>query len=167
MSQSLNLRRVGFAVVGGLVVGFGFVVWSWFFTTSRLSASARRFGIYPSPTEAMMAEIQQGWVGIQEAWIRDARPEMALLGDGTHVWFVTACVWAASRVDGSPVGSATHDFDLLGTYYVQTREGWVPMSEDSATFVGFWMKIYGLAGGGGGQIVESSPSKPECVRRAG
>lgn len=166
MFQPLNLRRAGLAVIGGLAVGLGFVVWSWYFTTSRLGSSAQRFGVYPSPAEAMMAEINTGWVGIHEAWIRDAGPETAL-GGGPHVWFLTACVWAESRADGSPVGAPTHDFDFPGTYYVQTREGWVPMSEDAALFVGYWMKIYGLAGNGGGQIIESPPSKPVCVRRGG
>ena len=113
-----------------------------------------------------MTEIHQGWVGIEEAWIRNAGPEIAF-GGGPHVWFVTACVWAESRADGSPVGSATHDFDFPGGYYVETKEGWVPMSEESALFVGFWMKVFSLAGDGGGQVIHEPPSKPVCVRKAG
>jgi hypothetical protein len=167
MFQPSKLLRVGLIIVGVLAVALGFIVWSWYFTTSRLNASAQSFGIFPSPTEAVMTEIQTGWVGIQEAWIRDAGPETAL-GGGPHVWFVTACVWAESRADGSPVGSPTHDFDFPGGYFVETKDGWVPMSENSALFVGFWMKVFGLAGdGGGGQIIHEPPSKPACIRKAG
>src|SRR5512134_2586303 len=135
MFQTSKLLRVVLIIGSILAVALAFIAWSWYFTTSRLNASARSFGSFPSPTEAMMTDIRVGWVGIKEAWIRSAEPETAL-GGGPHVWFVTACVWAESRADGSPVGSATHDFDFPGGYYVETKDGWVPMSEGSALFVG-------------------------------
>jgi len=168
MFQSSKLLRVVLIIVGAFAVVLGFTIWSWYFTTSRLNSSAQSFGFFPSPTEAMMTEIRDGWVGIQEAWIRDAEPETAL-GGGPHVCFVIACVWAESRVDGSAVGSPTHDFDFPGSYYVNTHEGWVLMPEASLPlFVGFWMKVFGLAGDdGGGQIIHEPPSKPVCVRKAG
>jgi hypothetical protein len=167
MFQASKLRRAVLIIVGIMVVGLGFTAWSWYFTTSRLNASAQTFGIHPSPEEAMMAGIRDGWVGIQEAWIRDSGPDTAP-GGGPHVWFVTACVWAESRADGSPVGSETHDFDFPGGYYLETRDGWVAMPESSALFVGFWMKVFGLAGdGGGGQIIQGPPGRPACVRKGG
>ena len=153
-------------IVSLFAVALGFTVWSWNFTTSRLKSSVKSFGTFPSPTAAMETEIREGWVGIQEAWIRDAGPGTALDG-GPHVWFVTACVWAESRADGSPVGSSTDDFDFPGGYFLETQDGWVPMSEGSAPFVGFWMKVFGLAGNGGGQIIHEPPSTPVCVRKAG
>lgn len=166
MIQPTKPLRGVLIFVGVSAASIGLIVWSWYFTTNRLNSSARTFGVFPSPTEAMMSEIETGWVGIQEAWIRDAGPESAL-GGGPHVWFVTACVWAESRADGSPVGSPTHDFDFPGGYYVETKDGWVPISESSALFVGFWMKVFSLAGeGGGGQIIYEPPSKPVCVRKA-
>lgn len=165
MFQPSKLLRGVLIIVGVLALGLSFTIWSWLFTTSRLDASAQRFGVYPSPTEAMMTQVRDNWVGIQEAWIRDAEPEIAL-GGGSHVWFVTACVWADERADGSQVGSKTHDFDFPGSYFLETKDGWVPMSEVSARFVGFWMKVFDLAGdGGGGQIIHSNPSKPVCVRK--
>lgn len=166
MFQTSKLLRVVLIIGSIIAVALAFIAWSWYFTTSRLNASARSFGIFPSPIEAMMTEIRYGWVGIQEAWIRSAEPETAL-GGGPHVWFVTACVWAESRADGSTVGSATHDFDFPGGYYVETKDGWVPMSEGSALFVGFWMKVFGLAGDGGdGEVIHGAPSKPVCVPKS-
>lgn len=166
MFHPSKLLRVVLIFVGVIVVVAGFILWSWFFTTSRLNASAQKFGIYPSPTEAMMTGIGDYWVGVKEAWIRGAGPETAP-GGAPHVWFVTACVWAESRSDGSAVGSATHDFDFPGGYYLQTKEGWVAMSEESALFVGFWMKVFDLAGEGGGEIIYEPPTKPACIRKAG
>jgi hypothetical protein len=163
MFQPSKLLRVGLIIVGVFVLVLGFTVWSWYFTTSRLHASAESIGVFPSPTEGLMTEIRKGWVGIQEAWIRDAGPETAL--GGAHVWFVTACVWAESRADGSPVGSPTHDFDFPGSYFLNTKEGWVLMPEESALFVGFWMRIFYLAGDGGGQVIDEPPSRPVCVRK--
>jgi hypothetical protein len=167
MFQTSKLLRVILFIIGIIAVMLGFTVWSWYFTTSRLNASAQSFGTFPSPEEAMMTEIHYGWVGIQEAWIRDSGPE-TVPGGGPHVWFVTACIWAESRADGSAVGSTTHDFDFPGGYYLETRDGWVPMPEQSALFVGFWMNVFGLAGdGGGGQIIHGAPSRPVCVRKGG
>lgn len=167
MLQPSKFVRVLFSIVGVFAFVLGFTMWSWYFTTSRLNFSAQSFGIFPSPTEAMMTEIHDGYVGIQESRIVHAEPETAL-GGGTHVWFVIACVWAESRVDGSAVGSPTHDFDFPGSYYVNTHEGWVLMPETSLPlFVGFWMKVFGLAGNGGGQIIHEPPSKAVCVRKAG
>jgi hypothetical protein len=48
----------------------------------------------------MIGAVDDSWIGIQEAWIRDAVQETAP-GGGPHVWFVTACVWADARADGS------------------------------------------------------------------
>jgi hypothetical protein len=164
MSQPSKLLRAVRIIVGVFAAVLCFTIWSWYFTTSRLKSNARSFGIYPSPNEAMMAQVRDGWVGIQEAWIRDAEPDTAL-GGGPHVWFITACVWAESRADGSAVGSPTHDFDFPGGYFLETKEGWVPMSEGSARFTGFWMKVFGLAGDGGGQVMHEPASKPVCVRK--
>ena len=168
MYQPSKLLRVGLFIVGGFVVAVGFTFWSWSFTTRRLNTSAQSIGVFPSPTEGLMTDIRNGYVGIQEAWIREALQENFFLGGGPHVWFATVCVWAESRADGSPVGSFTHDFDYGGSYFVNTQEGWVLMPESSSPlFVGFWMKVFGLAGTDIVEPVHTPPSKPVCVRKAG
>jgi hypothetical protein len=166
MFQPSKLLRVGLIAICIIAVTLGFTLWSWSFTTSRLN-SARSIGIFPSPSEGMLTLVHSGWTGIQEARIVHAAPE-TFLGGEPHVWYVIACVWAESRADGSQVGSSTHDFDFPGSYFVDTQEGWVLMPEASLPlFVGFWMKVFGLAGDGGGQIILEPPSKPVCVRKAG
>jgi len=165
MFHSSKLLRIGLISIGIIAVAIGFTLWSWSFTTSRLN-SARSIGIFPSPSEGMLAQIYPGWTGIQEVRIVHAEPETAL-GGGPHVWYVIACVWAESRADGSPVGSPTHDFDAPGSYFVDTQEGWVLMPESSLPlYVSFWMRIFGLAGDGRAQPFHdpSIESSPMCVR---
>ena len=166
MFRSSQLLRMGLIAICIIAYTLGFTLWSWSFTTSRLNA-ARSIGVFPSPSEGMLTLVHSGWTGIQEARIVHAKPETAL-GGGPHVWFVIACVWAESRADGSPVGSPTHDYDFPGSYFVDTQEGWVLMPETSLPlFVGFWMRIFNLAGNDGGEIIHEPPSKPVCVRQAG
>jgi hypothetical protein len=168
MFSSSTLLRVFLIVICILAVALGFTFWSWSFTTSRLN-SAQSNGVYPSPAEGMLTLVESGYMGIQEVRITLAEPETFPLGGGPHVWFVIACVWAESREDGSPVGSPTHDFDFPGSYFLDTKEGWVLIPESSSPlFVGFWMKVFDLAGDdSGGQIIHEPPSKPACVRKAG
>jgi hypothetical protein len=167
MFSRSKFLRVSLAALGILAAAFAFVFWSWSFTTSRLNA-ARLIGVFPSPSEGMMTLVHSDYVDIQEARIVSASQETAL-GGGSHVWFVTVCVWADSREDGSPVGSPTHDFDFGGSYFVDTQEGWVLMPETSLPlFVGFWMPIFDLAGDDIAQPFQDPSSKPKqpCVRQA-
>lgn len=166
MFQLSRPLRMGLIFFGVIAIAFGYTAGSWYFTTSRLNWSAQSIGVFQSPAEGMLSQIDRGWIGIQEARIINAGPETGP-GGAPYIWFVVACVWADSRIDGSPVGSSTHDFDFPGTYFLETKEGWVQMPEGSALFVGFWMKVFNLAGDGGGQIIHESPSKPACVRKAG
>lgn len=167
MFCSSKLLRVALIATCIIAIALSLTFWSWSFTTSRLNA-ARSVGVFPSPSEGMLTLVHSGYVGIQEARIVQAKQEISPLGGGPHVWFVTACVWAESRADGSPVGSQTHDFDFPGSYFVDTKEGWVLMPESSRPlFVGFWMKVFDLAGDDdGGQIIHEPPSTPVCVRNA-
>jgi hypothetical protein len=170
MFQPSKLLRVGLIIIGVIAVALGFVVWSWYFTTSRLNASAQSFGIFPSPSEGMLTLTKSGYVGIQEARIVGVYPETFPLGGGNHVWFVTVCVWADSREDGSAVGSATRDFDFGGSYFVDTHEGWVMMPETSLPlFVGFWMPIFDLAGDDRAEPFRDPSSEPgrPCIRQTG
>ena len=164
MLRSSKLLRVGIIAICIIAVASGFTFWSWSFTTSRLNA-ARSRGVFASPSEGMLALVQSEYLGIQEAKIVGAGQEIF-----PHVWFVTACVWAKSRADGSPVGSPTHDFDYPGYFFVDTHEGWLMMPETSVPlFVGFWMPIFDLAGDDSVQPFHDPSAEPKraCVRQAG
>jgi hypothetical protein len=169
MFRSSKLLRVGIFAVCIIAIALGFTFWSWSFTTSRINA-ARSRGVFHSPSEGMLTLVQSEYVGIQEAKIVGTEQEIFPLVGGPHVWFVTACVWAESRADGSPVGSSTHDFDYWGDYFLDTHEGWVWMPENSLPlFVGFWMPIFDLAGDDIAQPFHDPSGAPRqpCVRQAG
>ena len=68
MFSRSKFLRVSFVVLGILAAAFAFVFWSWSFTTSRLNA-ARSRGVFPSPSEGMLALVQSEYLGIQEAKI--------------------------------------------------------------------------------------------------
>ena len=160
--------RVGLIAIFIFAATFACIFGSWYITTSRIN-SARSKGVFPSPAEGMLTLVRSSYVGIQEIRVVHAVPETAL-GGGRHVWFVIVCVWAESRADGSAVGSPTHDFDAPGSYFVDTHEGWVLVPGDFLPlFVGFWMKIFGLAGDDRPQVIfdPSTQSTPMCVRQAG
>ncbi len=153
--------RVGLIAICIFAIALCFTLWSWTFTTSRLN-SARSIGIFSSPSEGMLSIVHSGWTGIQEVKIVHAEQETAF-GGGPHVWYVVACVFADPRADDSPVGASTHNFDSPGSYFVNTKDGWVLMPEASLPlFVGFWMRIFSLAGEGDGQVIDEP-----CIRTAG
>ena len=165
MFRSSKSLRVGIIAICIIAVALGFTFWSWSFTTGRLNA-ARSRGVFPSPSEGMLTLVQSEYVGIQEARIVGAGEEIFW----PQVWFVTACVWANSRADGSPVGSPTHDFDYPGYFFVDTHEGWLMMPETSVPlFVGFWMPIFDLAGDDMAHPLHDPSGEPRqpCVRQAG
>lgn len=168
MFCSSKLLRVGLVAVSILAFALVLTFGAWSFTAGRLNA-ARSIGVFPSPSEGMLTLVHSSYVGIQEARIVQAKQETAP-GGGPHVWFVIACVWAESRTDGSPAGSATHDFAAPGSYFVNTHEGWLLMPESSSPlFIGFWMRIFGLAGDDRPQPIHDPSYTPErmCVRQAG
>lgn len=170
MSRSPKWLLVALIVAISIpAAALGLTFWSWSFTTSRLNA-ARSIGVFPSPAEGMLTLVQSDYVGIQEARIMDVVQETAF-GGGPHVWFVTVCVWAESRADGSPVGhpdsSPPHDWDFGGSYFVDTPEGWVLMPETSLPLVvGFWMPLFDLAGDDPAQPFHDPTQNPRqpCVR---
>jgi RNA polymerase sigma-70 factor, ECF subfamily len=164
--RSLAWARVGLVAVLAIAVVVGVTAWSWSFTTTRLDA-ARSTGVYTSPSEGMLTLLRAGYGGIEEAKVVSVQPETVPILGGPHVWFVTACVWAEARADGSPVGSSTHDFDFPGSYFMDTRDGWVLVPESSdPLLVGFWMGVLGLAGDDRAEPYLDPLAKPKepCVR---
>jgi hypothetical protein len=138
------LRLAAFAV-GAVVVASLVVTGSWLYTTLRLSAAAQQ-GVYATPEQGMRTLIEQNWREIHNVEIVYAGPNHKD-GSDPHVGFVMVKVWAGSRLGGGKVGNSEGDFDYAGTFFLHTPQGWVHLEEDAGPeFVGFWMKVFGLAG---------------------
>ncbi len=120
---------------------------SWNYTNGVLRL-ARREGTFASAEEGMNALIAKSYIQPRDVEIIHAGPN-AGGGLQPHVWYVIACVWGGTRLDGSPVGWAGRDFEQPGTFFLETRDGWVHVGEGYFPEVlGFWMQLYGLGGPG-------------------
>jgi hypothetical protein len=134
---------------------------SWVYTASQLRA-ARAAGVFASAEEGMLALVAKGYVQPDDTQIVYAGTN-SFDGSSPHIWYVVACVWGGKRADGS----AVHDYDQPGSYFLDTKEGWVHVSEGAfPELVGFWMKVYGMAGPGSAQATQEWGSSPRrgCVR---
>jgi hypothetical protein len=128
------------------------------YTTSQL-AIARSGGVYPSAEEGMRALIARSYRNVQEVQIHYAGPN-SFDGSQPHVWYVIAEIWAEARADGSSIGSGVRLSDNPGSFFLQTKDGWVHVPEGAFPEVmGFWMSVFGLAGQG-----SSIPSHPFEIR---
>jgi hypothetical protein len=123
------------------------IISSWIYTTSQLNA-AQKAGVFSSAEEGMRDLIAKGYIGPNDYQILYAGTN-SFDGSNPHVWYVIACVWGGHRVDGSPTGSKRHNWDQPGSFFLNTTSGWVHVSEGAfPQFIGFWMKVFGLAGQG-------------------
>jgi hypothetical protein len=123
------------------------VLLPWLYTVTALGI-ARHQGLYASAEAGMLNHIKKGYIQPDRYQIIYAGTN-SFDGSNPHVWYVIACVWGGTRSDGSPVGSQRHVYDQPGNFFLNTRDGWVFMSEGAFPgLLGFFMKVYGLAGPG-------------------
>jgi hypothetical protein len=127
-------------VIRWLIITLGIVLavsaCSWIYTTTQLRI-ARSKGVYATAEQGMLAKIEKHYSADQDVKLLHAGPN-AFDGSQPHVWYVIAEVRASSRAGGSELGY--NGCDSPGSYFVQTKEGWVYMPEGAfPDFVGFWM----------------------------
>lgn len=108
----------------------------------------RAKGVYPSAEAGMQALIERGYANPEQVEIIYAGTN-SFDGSAPNVWYVLACVWGGSRANGDPVGSERHVYDQPGVFFLATRDGWVFVPEGYfPTLLGFWMRVFHLAGPG-------------------
>jgi len=118
----------------------------WAYTSFQLARAKQQYGVYPTMREGMLAKIEENYQGIVDIqWGADG--PNAKDGSNPHIGFITARVWADSRMDGKPVGNDIHDFDFPGSFFLLTRDGWVSMPEGAfPEVIGLGMVLFDLAG---------------------
>ncbi len=118
---------------------------SWAYTTTKL-ALARSEGVYPSAEQGMRTRLERAYVDISRLDILYAGPN-SFDGSQPHIWYVIAEVRATMRAGGSRMGA--NGCDAPGSFFIETTDGWVHVPEGAfPEIVGFWMKVFGLAGPG-------------------
>ena len=133
------------------------------YTDHQLRA-ARAAGVFDTPEAGMFDLIAREYRAPEHTWIHGAGPN-ELDGSNPHVWYVVACVCGGQRADGTPTGNWRGPCDMPGTFFLNTKEGWVRMPEGRfAFFVIGWMKDFGLAGPGLPPPAHAaSPGNGRCV----
>jgi hypothetical protein len=135
-----------------VLLGFSLicVASSWIYTAVQLNIAQAK-GVYSSPEQGMIARAEQYYTADRQVKILHAGTNSF---DGTkpHIWYVIAEIRASARADGSALGH--NGCDAPGSFFLQTKEGWVHVSEGAFPgFIGFWMDVFGWAGEG-----QSTPS---------
>jgi hypothetical protein len=105
---------------------------SWIYTTIQLNNALSK-GVYDTPEQGMQALAEKYYTADREVKILYAGTN-SFDGSKPHIWYVIAEVRASARADESELGS-------------NVSEGAFP------TFIGFWMKVFDMAGEG-----QSTPS---------
>lgn len=129
---------------------------AWIYTSVQL-AIARSKGLYSSPEHGMRSIIDKGYTADRNVKILYAGTN-SFDGSQPHIWYVIAEVRASARADGSALSS--QGCDGPGSFFLQTRDGWAHVPEGAFPgFIGFWMKIFGMAGPG--QFTPSTDWAPD------
>ncbi|NIS68596.1 MAG: hypothetical protein GTO12_06480 [Proteobacteria bacterium] len=121
-----------------------FFVSIWLYATSQITL-AKHEGVYPSPEEAVVSRLSQGWGGAEVVRLEGVRASINQHdGSQPHVWFGGARVY----LDRIPIGG-TRDSYSAGSYYIRVEDGWVWMREGAfPEFIGWVMELYHLEGVG-------------------
>jgi hypothetical protein len=141
--------------------------WGALYTGVRLRGASLA-GVFPSAEEGMLSLVSQGYARPWEAEIVYAGPN-SFDGSSPHVWYVIACVWAAKHADGSSVGNESRNYDAPGSFFLNTKDGWVHVPEGwFPEVLGFWMSLYGISGPGSSNPSHEWGSAPRsgCIHQA-
>jgi hypothetical protein len=155
----MNKKRLILILLVLVLIGSAFMC-TWGYTTLVITAASRG-GVYPSAEEAMIARIDKGYSPDRQIKILHAGPNSHDRSD-PFIWYVIAEVRASSRADGSDMGK--NGCDVPGSFFLQTKKGWVHVSEGAfPIYVGKWMKVFDMAGEG--QTTPSTDWAPGQSRR--
>jgi hypothetical protein len=136
-----------------------FLLCAWVYASAALRLASLD-GVYHSAEEAMLARIDRNYEPLRPR--SPAAPTRSMAATARLVCI--ACVWGNKRMDGTQVGSERHAYDQPGSFFLHTKDGWVLMPEGAfPTFIGFWMKVYGLDGPAVPQPSHPMGSGGRCV----
>lgn len=138
----MKLSRRALIILGILIA---IVPVSWAYTSIQL-AVARSKGVFDTPEQGMVATIDKAYAPDRTVKFLYAGTN-SMDGSQPHVWYVIAEVRASARADGSELQK--NGCDAPGSFFLQTKQGWVTVPEEALPgFMGFWMKVFGMAGDG-------------------
>lgn len=109
-------------------------------------AIASRSGVYPTVEQGIIARAEKYYTPDLKVNIIYAGTN-SFDGSDPHIWYAIAEYRASAHADGSELHR--NGCDSGGNFYLNTKKGWVYVSEGVfPVYVGKWMKIFGMAGPG-------------------
>ncbi len=150
----VDLGRVAVITLALVIL---FVVTAWIYTSAKLTEASSN-GIYTSAEEGMRSQIKDYYKGVHRSQILYAGPNYRDDRNTSHVWYVVALIHADSFADGRDLGHG--GCDAPGSFFLQTKAGWVQISEGAFPgLIGSWMKLFGMAGDG--LVTPSTDNMPD------
>ena len=152
-TRFLSLKPILVVVLSLIATVVLFVVFSVLYTYFSLAVGRSR-GVYDTPQAAIYARAAEGYTPDARVVIERAVPNRH---DGglQHHWYVIWKIYATAHKDGTPL--YYDGYDTGGSNFVQTRDGWIFLSEAQMPgYVAQWMEILNLAGDRPAEEVRSS-----------
>ena len=113
---------------------------------------ARTQGVFETPQLGVISNANRWYCGVEKVEIEQAETN-SFDGSDPHVWYVIYAVYARNHSPcdpthpGAPLYHQT--YERGGNFYLDMKDGWVFMPEGLfPTFIGQWMKVFGIAGPG-------------------
>lgn len=146
-AQTTSIHTTRAFIWLGIGIGLAVLIFGGLWVNATLVLEkAKEQGAYPTFEEAVNANFSRGWeergARIISITIDDSYSSPAIV-NGKQQHIRRGC--ANIRLDQIPAGFEEKFFPMC-SYYVHTRDGWVVMREDQASFVGWVMELYNLEG---------------------
>jgi len=119
MNRQITNRLVKILIVG-LAAVLLFVGLNWVYTVIIVRWAARQ-GTYATAKEGIIERANAYYEGSEKNEIQYAGPN-SFDGNQLYVWYVIARIWAERKL-GRSVGSPGKDYETLGGFFLQTKQG--------------------------------------------
>ncbi len=140
-------RSCAYSILAGLVVIAALAaLHGYWYATSTLQEYTQRCGAYPTLDEAIAGNIRHN--GFDPTWFRDYIKTQST-PNNPYTWYVVQPVKPEYQAAFNEALKPSAGDWCGGSFYYHTKAGWVGLSENFATGIGWmdlWMGIYHLYG---------------------
>ncbi len=138
-------------IIGALILIVVCVAFPAIYTVVMVNLLSRD-GVYATPQQGVIERANRFYCDVQKVDIEQAGTN-SFDGSSPHVWYVMYTIYASHHTPCDPAhpGQPMYhgDYERGGNFYLNTRSGWIFVSEGYfPEIMGYWMKVLGLAGPG-------------------
>ena len=147
----MKAKRKWIVLAITLAVILACATFPWVYTIAALNW-VRSGGVFATPQEGAIYNANRGYCGVEKVEFEHVSTN-SFDGSNPHIWYVISIVYAKNRAPcdpqhpGAPLDHQT--YERGGQFYLNVKDGWVMVPEGMfPEFIGFWMKVFNLAGPG-------------------